>query len=321
MPTNRDDGEPTFNNTYHNGTLVGNWLEDRLQRRPEPQDGVTGSQHEGHGGGGGLLEDLRITRARDAPQVRHDLMHTTYDVDYSRKGSGEASVEGSARGPHAPSVLLASTAARGASGGGGGAEGRGGVNRALLFSKDPVADPVALLPVSTNTDTYGAFYAASPAEEGNEAAGDDTVARQRALRTNGREGRGEERSLYDSVMNARAKSSIGIAGTRSVQSTTRQGGGAAAAAATLSTSARGAVVGFASLAVPASETTQDGGVSASAHRSGMAGSSAKRKGSKNGDDDDGEGDVGGGRWCTSQQAADVPVDHYIFQRRLPPVRM
>lgn len=287
MPSNRDTAGESFNNTYHNGTLVGNWLEDRLQRSSNNNNNaVNAAAHDD-----GLLEDPRITRGRNASHVRQDLMHSTYDVDYSHKVSDSGEPETT---QHPQSVLQASTA--GSSMRGMSAGSKNGLHRALLFSKDPVADPAAMLPVSTNTDTYGAFCRdAVTADEGDGGATEGEgggVARRLRESRSGTANRTAERDLYESVTNAKARQSAAPGNATAAGTTRPRGAAAASASATAFASVRSNATGFASLAAPA-------------------------VGSRGGAEED-ESDV---RWCTSKQAADVPVEHYVFQRRLPPVWM
>jgi hypothetical protein len=301
MSTARDTAGETFNNTYHNSTLVGNWLEDRLQRGT--RDGHRSTTQDD-----GLLADPRITRARNAPRVRKGLMHSTYSVDYDRNSvtdgrpvSAQAGAEGeggsSASTREQQQVLLAFTATWLES-----THGKTGVDRALLFSEDPVADPTAELPVSTNTDTYGAFY-----RDGTNTAADGGVtgaSAQNTRRSGSRTARGDtacdgqsdERNLYESVMNAKARLATPTTNTSSTTPDQRSKAATRATAVGSSLSMRSAtVVGFTALAAPAPGNN----TSATAE----------------------EEDGIDARWCTTKQAADIPVEHCVFQRRLPPARV
>ncbi|KPA80798.1 hypothetical protein ABB37_04238 [Leptomonas pyrrhocoris] len=339
MPSDRDTAGETFDNTYHNTTLVGNWYEDRLLRSEQPQRSQNGRHISKAACEDGLLEDLRITQARNAPQVRQDLMHTTYDVDYNRTAVGVDAEDtvSSSKAPVPLLGLLPGTSTRGAacSIDHGSPSGREGVDRALLFSQDPVADPLAELPLSTNTDTYGAFFFLQDGSGGAEGDGEGdakmSTDNTQAGQTRSRRQRNDEYCLYDSVTNAKTRLATGGGGggagasvggkslsTKSVQN--RGATSAAAAAASTSSAIQRRTFGFTSLAAPAAEAS--GGDTAVrtttttvASGRGMQSRSGKQKGGRNDTDED---DV---RWCTSKQAADIPVEHCVFQRRLPPVWM
>ncbi|KPI84129.1 hypothetical protein ABL78_6803 [Leptomonas seymouri] len=318
MPSDYDTAGETFNNTYTNSTLVGNWLEDRLLRSAQQQQ-QGGGRNGKAAGDDGLLEDPRITHGRHAPQVRQELMRTTYDVDYNRNGgvkgdgTGMDDAERSVQVQQSALLIAAPvdrTAACIKT------SGRYCVDRALLFSKDPVADPLAALPPSTNTDTYGAFYKCADAGDGSNGVEGGSAAASCA------ESRDNEHNLYESVENARTRLMTG-----SAESSVRAKGLSMASvraqsvkSAVASSSARWNTIGFASLAAPAPGATQGEGVLGFTKASGN-GASTRRDSQKRGclnDNEEVDTDV---RWCTSKQTADIPVEHCVFQRRLPPVRM
>lgn len=321
LPSERDMTGEAFTNTYGNGTLVGNWLEDRLQCGAPSFSGDDNNNHNATSRhDDGLLEDPRITRCHGAPQVRQDLMRTTYGVDYSRKGgdTGLDAQGNSNSGTTSVQSVLSATAMH-AMGGRDGSSGKSGVDRALLFSNDPVADPVAALPTSTNTDTYGAYFRDSSKGDGSSSSSSGCLAeggREQGTATGTTSGCGggkthsrkksheEEHNLYDSVVAAGSRQAV--CSTETCARTK----GLSSMSSSSSKTVHGQTVGFASLAA----------LSAGHGHKSSSGGGTRRSALHRGDVDE-DGDEADARWRTSKQVADVPVEHYVFQRRLPPVWM
>ncbi|CBZ23394.1 conserved hypothetical protein [Leishmania mexicana MHOM/GT/2001/U1103] len=327
MPSDRDPSGDGFNNPYGNTTLVGNWLEDRLQQR---------IVHKGRGGvaatwcAEGIFDDPAVTMARHPAEAQAALLHSTYDVDYGhRLGITQRTSSGGVDEWAAASTLMRGSKhnANTTSPGNALTTAKGGIDKALLFSVDPVADPAAPLPLSTNADTYGAFYYAngdgSVIGNGTPYAGsaaDATTSTPADLGNGGATAplADMDRDLYDSVSRAVAAAA---APSSSFRMTRAQLQRSASANATSSSPiprrhmfSRGVATtnafGHTGWTLASSSATSSAGdVGAAPWRPLQR----HRPPNKNSMDDE--------RWCSSKQAADTPVEHFTLQKRLPPVRM
>ncbi|KAK7196409.1 hypothetical protein NESM_000577900 [Novymonas esmeraldas] len=309
-PSDRDvAGAGGFNNPYTNSTLVGNWLEDRQQRR---------RYFAGRGGAAttwcadGIFDDPAVSASRNPAEAQAALLHSTYQVSFGGRRPTGADARAAAAAPAAATLMLGS---RHTSGGGATTTctAKGGVDKVLLFSVDPVADPAAPLPRSTNADTYGASYycADSTGNTPTTAMGDSGVDGEQLARAAVAGGDGE-RNLYDSVSRSAAAvalaPSLASGGTRGLRH----------APATTATSA---------LRRHTLRRSGGGGARTTTAHTGWTLSCVSTEA---GDDADSRGRLQppppppesavGDRWTTSKQSADVPVEHYALQRRLPPIR-
>lgn len=325
-----------FNNPYHNTTLVGNWLEDRQQKRVY-LTGRAGAAMTWYADG--VFGDPAVSTAADPAAVQADLRHSVYDVDYCRRHrrpSGPGGVAGAestlGRGSAVGSaqamgstLMLGSKHSEAAAAASGAvtSKAKGGVDKVLLFTKDPVTDPAAPLPLSTNADTYGAFYhgdsgagayptvaSSSRPQSATGADADlDTTSHTAAAGS-------DDRTLYESVTRMAAgapqtaTSAFAAAGSAlpalkrrpTLSRTTATTDAIRPTGWTLSSIGAPAILATEKSDGPA-KTRQP----CLRHRHKFASEAA--------------GGLGGERWCTSKQAADIPVDHFTLQRRLPPVRV
>ncbi|CAJ1016525.1 hypothetical protein, conserved [Leishmania lindenbergi] len=335
MPSDRNPSGEGFSNPYENTTLVGNWLEDRLQQR---------IVQKGRGGVGttwcaqGVFEDPAVTRARDPAEAQAALLRSTYQVDY-RNRPGVAQRTGSSGGMDcsgAASTLMLGTQHNAHAVGSGStfstAKGDG-VDKVLLFSVDPVADPTAPLPLSTKAGTYGAFYhcrnadrlangSSSSSHVNGALYADSATSPATSSPANKADGRvtappgDADSNLYDSVSRTAAAPSSTFGATRApIQRSAnpdttsslppvpqrRKLSNGTATTSTLGHTRWTLTSICASVAA--------GGFGAASGRS----SQRHPRQSKDGMDDE--------RWCSSKQIADMPVEHFTLQRRLPPVRL
>ncbi|KAG5511996.1 hypothetical protein GH5_07949 [Leishmania sp. Ghana 2012 LV757] len=320
MPFDARPSGDGFNNPYENTTLVGNWLEDRLQRRVI---------HKGRGGveatwcTQGLFEDPAVTMARDPAKAQAALLHSTYEVHYGNRQTmtqKTGSVGLGCSGAASTLMLGRKHNAHAAGPGSVSPRAKSGIDKALLFSVDPVADPDASLPQSTYAETYGAFHygSTSGSVDGNSSgrcAGSVEGATKSLSATKGNSRDtappgGVDRNLYDSVSRAAAaaaavSSSLGAASSHAAPSSPglRRHMPSRGAATTSAFGNTGWTL--ASASVPSATGSFGAATWRSRH------SHSRRR--KDSTDDE--------RWCSSKQAADTPVDHFTLQRRLPPLRM
>ncbi|KAG5511400.1 hypothetical protein JKF63_07363 [Porcisia hertigi] len=325
MLTDRTPCGDIFNNPYTESTLIGNWLEDRLQER---------IVHTGRGRIGatwcatGFLEDPAVTKARHPEKVQASLLHSTYDVDYgnclgvsqltgigdgNRSGVGTTLMLGYNQTANAMGPAHASS------------RDKRGVDRVLLFSVDPVADPAAPMPVSSYTDTYGRFYhrdtdgSDNGGKKGRRYAGSTMGA---TTLSSAEKVVGEvaapigtaDRNLYDSVLRATAAAPLPscVANTAYMGNKTNPGAASLPPVPQRHMITRG---------LPATNTLGNTGWTlassstplpvCSISRAFTAG--ARQKHSRYQRDS-----IDRERWCSSKQAADTPVEHFTLQRRLPP---
>ncbi|CBZ31500.1 hypothetical protein, conserved [Leishmania donovani] len=328
MPSDRDPSGDGFNNPYANTTLVGNWLEDRLQQR---------IVHKRRGGAAatwcaqGIFEDPAVTMARHPAEAQAALLHSTYEVDYGhRLGMTQRTGSGGMDNSAAVSTLMRGSRhnANAAGPGSGSSTAKGGIDKVLLFSVDPVADPAAPLPLSTNADTYGAFYYetgdGSVDVNGARYAGSSTGATTSSPADRGDGGAtappaGADRNLYDSVSRAVAAAAAPSSSFRMPRAQMQRGANADATSSSLPVPRRHmlsrgvattSTFGHTGWTLASSSAT-----SAAGHVSAAPWRPPQRHRPPNKNSMDGE------RWCSSKQAADTPVEHFTLQQRLPPVRM
>ncbi|GET85769.1 hypothetical protein, conserved [Leishmania tarentolae] len=330
MLSDRDPSGDGFNNPYENATLVGNWLEDRLQER---------IVHEGRGRVGttwcakGIFEDPAVTRGRSPAQVQAALLHSTYEVDYTHPLGMTQHTGGSA---DMGDCAAASTLMRGSKHKADMVDpasvsltAKGGIDRALLFSVDPVADPAAPLPLSTYADTYGAFYYANDDRsiDGNGtrhagSAATGTTASSPAGQSNGgatAPPTGADRNLYDSVSRAVVAAAAPASSFRTTMAQTQRSADAEAALSRLPAPrhnmlSRGVATtsafGHTGWTLASLSATSAVGHDGATQWQPLQRHRPPKKASMSDE-----------RWCSSKQAADTPVEHFTLQQRLPPVRM